>query len=79
MIENNTSPFGWGVRWQIVGSLLGFGLELVLWKEIPGLLNIEFFGLSEKEIFGDTYLAITPLRIQFLMMDLEFYFTGGEK
>ena len=57
---------------------LAIGFEVILWKEAPSLLSVNLLQWGQRH-FGDRELSrsLTPLRIQFMWLDLEIYFVGG--
>ncbi len=74
-------PHGWGLRLQPVlalfGRWAGMGIELVLWRNIPALIAIEFIGWEQRELLNEKIDVLTVFHIQFLWLDFEVYLMGG--
>jgi hypothetical protein len=74
---------GWGLRLQptidISSVWFGLGAEVVWWKEIPALFALEIFGWEGRDFRGVEVQALTVLRVKFLYLDIEIFFTGGRR
>ena len=83
MSNSEDSTAGLGIRISPVIVLkkiwVGLGFELILWSEIPAILSFEFFGWNKRSFqsVDNEVSALTILRIQFLLLDIELYITGG--
>ncbi len=58
---------------------LALATEFILWKNIPSLFSLNLMQWGERH-FGEHALSrsMTVIRIQFMWLDWEIYFVGGE-
>ena len=52
--------------------------EIIIWKEVPSLLSVNLFQWGQRSFnHGDLQRSLTPLRVQFMWLDLEVYIVRG--
>jgi len=69
--------FGLQTGVKLVANV-AIAFEVIIWKEAPSLLSINLFQWGQRRFGGgELNRSLTPLRVQFMWLDLELYFVGG--